>query len=149
MCSCIAGNFCETALDACGRNPCLWGGSCESVSNGFKCICPFGRTGKICEESKHKSVVKSQSFWKFLFLKTFDHLSLLSCFISQLSCLFCRFPPLYIPEFRTTPMWLYVDFCRSADLRHKREVTGGGKGKKSTAAALGTSVPNIVCLWPG
>lgn len=35
------------------RNPCLYGGTCRNTDGGYFCICPQGRTGQMCEQSKN------------------------------------------------------------------------------------------------
>ena len=48
-CTCLqgfTGKNCELDLDECSSNPCLNGGTCQDRTNGFKCICPVGTSGK-------------------------------------------------------------------------------------------------------
>lgn len=45
------GNHCETLVDSCRPNPCLFGGICISLKPGYKCSCTNGRYGTHCESS--------------------------------------------------------------------------------------------------
>lgn len=40
------GNNCENQVDECASNPCMNGGSCTDLQNGFRCTCPQGTSGK-------------------------------------------------------------------------------------------------------
>ena len=40
----FTGHYCETQIDQCQSNPCLNGGICRTLINGFRCNCPQGYT---------------------------------------------------------------------------------------------------------
>lgn len=45
------GYHCEVSI--CDNNPCLFGGTCIPFSNsGYICLCPYGKHGHFCENSK-------------------------------------------------------------------------------------------------
>lgn len=35
--------------DDCASNPCLYGGTCTDLVNGYQCTCPVGYLGQRCE----------------------------------------------------------------------------------------------------
>lgn len=39
------GNDCSVDVDECASEPCLNGGSCQDLPNGFQCYCQDGYTG--------------------------------------------------------------------------------------------------------
>ena len=41
----LAGNDCGEDVDECASRPCLSGGLCQDLPNGFQCHCPDGYTG--------------------------------------------------------------------------------------------------------
>ncbi|XP_070534046.1 protein eyes shut homolog [Ptychodera flava] len=43
------GELCERTTEHCIGDPCLHGGTCISVVQGFVCLCPYGRHGIICD----------------------------------------------------------------------------------------------------
>lgn len=43
------GRDCETDIDECAVNPCRNGGECVNMIAKFKCICPVGFSGTLCE----------------------------------------------------------------------------------------------------
>lgn len=45
----IAGRDCETDIDECAVSPCRNGGECVDMVGRFKCICPVGYSGTLCE----------------------------------------------------------------------------------------------------
>ncbi|XP_022808016.1 protein jagged-1b-like isoform X2 [Stylophora pistillata] len=45
----LIGSQCQYDTEDCATNPCLNGGSCQGLVNGFKCYCPEGYFGKMCE----------------------------------------------------------------------------------------------------
>ena len=47
----IAGSLCETEIDFCLSEPCLNGGICNKIANGYECLCSSGYEGKNCEVS--------------------------------------------------------------------------------------------------
>ena len=56
------GSFCEIEIDYCLSAPCLNGGICNKVLDGYECQCPSGFEGDDCQVSWRKntfSLVKS------------------------------------------------------------------------------------------
>nr|XP_022314607.1 neurogenic locus notch homolog protein 1-like [Crassostrea virginica] len=52
ICKCrsgYTGKDCETNIDDCASNPCLYGGTCTDLVNGYQCTCPVGYLGQRCE----------------------------------------------------------------------------------------------------
>lgn len=47
----FAGRDCSQDVDECQTNPCRHGGECVDLVGGFRCICPVGRSGTLCEVS--------------------------------------------------------------------------------------------------
>lgn len=45
------GRDCETDIDECSTSPCRNGGECVDMVAKFKCICPVGYSGTLCEVS--------------------------------------------------------------------------------------------------
>jgi hypothetical protein len=41
--------LCETDIDECVSSPCLNGGTCNDMVNGYACVCAAGFTGTTCE----------------------------------------------------------------------------------------------------
>ena len=44
----------STAVDHCFSNPCANNGTCNNYLHGYRCSCPGGFTGSLCEEGKTK-----------------------------------------------------------------------------------------------
>ena len=42
----------STAVDHCFSNPCANNGTCNNSLHGYRCSCPEGFTGSLCEEGK-------------------------------------------------------------------------------------------------
>ena len=49
--SVILGVTCETNIDDCASNPCLNGGTCYDLVNGYSCSCRPEFAGRTCSES--------------------------------------------------------------------------------------------------
>lgn len=52
LCSCTVnyiGESCEYVNQCYPTSPCLNGGTCLALINGFSCQCPAGRTGVLCQ----------------------------------------------------------------------------------------------------
>lgn len=43
------GLLCQTQINECLSNPCLYGGKCRDLIGGFECDCPPGTNGVRCE----------------------------------------------------------------------------------------------------
>ncbi|XP_055898021.1 protein crumbs-like isoform X3 [Biomphalaria glabrata] len=51
-CACVAGyegKYCETNIDDCSPNPCLYNGTCTDLVNNHSCTCIDGITGYNCQ----------------------------------------------------------------------------------------------------
>lgn len=46
------------------QNPCTFGGTCQNTNNGFNCICPDFRVGKVCQLGKLSIHFFGWSSWK-------------------------------------------------------------------------------------
>ncbi|XP_078577974.1 uncharacterized protein LOC144862924 [Branchiostoma floridae x Branchiostoma japonicum] len=47
------GVTCDTLIDSCKSDPCMSGGTCQSVVKGYTCTCPPQRAGRNCEIVVH------------------------------------------------------------------------------------------------
>lgn len=46
--------FCYYAdIDECANQPCLNGGICNDLANGYRCTCPMGWAGNNCEQCEY------------------------------------------------------------------------------------------------
>ena len=54
----------STAVDHCFSNPCANNGTCNNSLHGYRCSCPEGFTGSLCEEGK--------TFFLFVFTKIIE-----------------------------------------------------------------------------
>ena len=55
LCECppqFSGMYCETAVQFCDPNPCLFGGRCREEETTFSCRCPLERGGRTCEDGE-------------------------------------------------------------------------------------------------
>lgn len=48
-CYFLTGRDCHTDIDDCAGNPCMNGGECVDQVDSFRCICPVGFAGEMCE----------------------------------------------------------------------------------------------------
>jgi hypothetical protein len=51
-CTCKAGFsglLCQTQIDECASDPCINGGTCQDLVDGFNCSCPDGYSGSTCQ----------------------------------------------------------------------------------------------------
>ena len=66
----------STAVDHCFSNPCANNGTCNNSLHGYRCSCPEGFTGSLCEEGKTtdclfvftKMMEKKREILKLLFI---------------------------------------------------------------------------------
>lgn len=42
------GDQCDVNINECNSNPCMSGGTCVDIVNGFQCLCPPGTYGLLC-----------------------------------------------------------------------------------------------------
>ena len=52
------GQNCEYDIDECSRTPCQHGGTCHDLVNGFRCSCPCGTKGMLCESERLYTVLR-------------------------------------------------------------------------------------------
>ena len=53
LCLFIEASKTFSCVNYCAGNPCLHGGTCMNLADGYKCSCTVGQyTGKICEQGK-------------------------------------------------------------------------------------------------
>ncbi|XP_059152294.1 sushi, von Willebrand factor type A, EGF and pentraxin domain-containing protein 1-like isoform X2 [Physella acuta] len=45
----FAGTFCEIPIDPCSSSPCAGGATCLQMEDMFKCVCPDGLNGPLCQ----------------------------------------------------------------------------------------------------
>eukprot|EP00794_Sanderia_malayensis_P011918 gene11918-13152_t len=64
-CNCLpgyTGQFCQFDVNECLNNPCQNGGKCREVGvNGFRCYCPVGYYGYLCQNQTMVSSVSSST----------------------------------------------------------------------------------------
>jgi len=106
------------------RNPCLYEGQCRNTDGDYFCICPQGRTGKICEQSTYLV----QSSVDFFLCWRVCHRALNSHFYKREMLenkhLFKRHSNNNCSKF----LFLYGQFCH--DQWHIKDLTlGGGRAR--------------------
>lgn len=52
------GKDCQIDVNECETNPCKNGGECVDLINRFRCICPVGFAGDLCEVSRNITNIK-------------------------------------------------------------------------------------------
>lgn len=65
------GRDCETDIDECAVNPCRNGGECVNMIAKFKCICPVGYSGTLCEvrNENHLLLLVLAAWFNWIMLK--------------------------------------------------------------------------------
>lgn len=61
------GRDCETDIDECAGAPCRNGGECVDMIAKFKCICPVGYSGTLCEVCIYINVLALLLFYISIF----------------------------------------------------------------------------------
>lgn len=56
-----SGAYCEIKVDACRKNPCLFGGTCHNTVGTFICNCTENRNGRTCETVVQPSVTSNEA----------------------------------------------------------------------------------------